>query len=207
MKDGRPRYVTTHGTSDEKGGWRVTRAEGGVVLDVASGEYVLEGLSMPHSPRLHDGSLWLLNSGKGEFLRVDPSSGEADVVCALPGYGRGLCFVDGFALVGLSQVRSSHLFDGLGVQERFDRLYCGVAVVDLAGGNNVGILEFTEGCDELYDVHFLPGTLRPSIVTRQHEFARQSVTAPDFAYRIYEDKKDAVSSDTSGSAATAQAGG
>ena len=28
---------------------------------------LLRGLSMPHSPRLHDGRLWLLNSGTGEL--------------------------------------------------------------------------------------------------------------------------------------------
>ena len=32
---------------------------------------LLRGLSMPHSPRLHDGRLWLLNSGTGELGRVD----------------------------------------------------------------------------------------------------------------------------------------
>jgi uncharacterized protein (TIGR03032 family) len=196
MDAGRPRYVTAHGTSDDKGGWRAGRSDGGVLIDVTSGEFVLTGLSMPHSPRVRDGAVWLLNSGRGELLRVDPASGDSTVVCVLPGYGRGLCFVGDCALVGLSQVRSSHLFDGLGVQKRFDELHCGLAVVDLATGNNLGMLDFTEGCDELYDVHFIAGTVRPSILTRRNELARQSVTAPDFAYRIYEEEKTPGDSET-----------
>jgi hypothetical protein len=42
---------------------------------VASGETVAQGLSMPHSPRLHDGTLYVLQSGKGLFGRIDPATG------------------------------------------------------------------------------------------------------------------------------------
>jgi len=41
----------------------------------ASSEIVASGFSMPHSPRLYDGKLWLLNSGAGEFGVVDPVDG------------------------------------------------------------------------------------------------------------------------------------
>ena len=62
------------------------KATGGVLIDVANDEIVLGGLAMPHSPRWRDGRLWLLNSGAGELLLVDPESGRFDVVCRLPGY-------------------------------------------------------------------------------------------------------------------------
>jgi len=67
MEQGRPRYVTAVSKSDAADGWRDRRRDGGVVIDVDSNEIVLDGLSMPHSPQLHDGRLWLLNSGRGEF--------------------------------------------------------------------------------------------------------------------------------------------
>ena len=47
------------------------RADAGMVMDVTTGEPLLRGLSMPHSPRLHDGRLWLLNSGAGELGSLD----------------------------------------------------------------------------------------------------------------------------------------
>lgn len=50
---------------------RDTRFAGGVVVDVESGEIVCAGLSMPHSPCWDDGQLYVLNSGQGEFGRVD----------------------------------------------------------------------------------------------------------------------------------------
>jgi len=44
-------------------GWRDHRADGGIVMDCQSNEIVARGLSMPHSPRLHKGKLYVLNSG------------------------------------------------------------------------------------------------------------------------------------------------
>jgi uncharacterized protein (TIGR03032 family) len=182
MEDGRPKYVTALGATDEPGGWRSNKAAGGVLVDVDSGAVALDGLSMPHSPRLYDGKWWLLNSGTGELWTVDPRQGEHTVVCSLPGYLRGLCFVGPYALVGLSQVRERHIFGELPVQQRYDKLLCGVAVVDLRTGNLIGMLEFTAGCQELYDVQFLPGVRQPMILNVQNEAVRQAVAAPDFSY-------------------------
>jgi uncharacterized protein (TIGR03032 family) len=182
MEGGRPRFVSALGETDVVGGWREGKASGGVVIDVPTGQVVLRGLSMPHSPRLHDGSLWVLNSGAGELWRVDLDSFRHEVVCSLPGYLRGLRFVGSLALIGLSTIREKHIFGGLPVQERHPRLRCGVAVVDAQTGRHVGMFEFTEGCTELYDVAFLPNVLRPMIVNAEKEATRQAVTTPEFSY-------------------------
>jgi uncharacterized protein (TIGR03032 family) len=182
MENGRPRFVTALGETDAVGGWRERKADGGVVIDVPSGEVVLRGLSMPHSPRLHEGSLWVLNSGAGELWRVDRNTLQHEVVCSLPGYLRGLGFLGPVALVGLSTIREKHIFGGLPVQERHPRLRCGVAVIEVSTGNELGLFEFTEGCTELFDVRFLPGVHRPMILSAQKEQTRQAVTAPEFSY-------------------------
>ena len=44
-------------------------------MDVASNEILTEGLSMPHSPRVHNGELYVLDSGGGYFGKVDRDSG------------------------------------------------------------------------------------------------------------------------------------
>ena len=182
MRDDAPKSVTCLGETDEAGGWRATKASGGVVIDVPTNEVVLRGLAMPHSPRWHGGALWVLNSGAGELLRVDPAGGRADVVCALPAYLRGLAFAGPFAVVGLCQIRERHIFGGLPVQERHAELLAGVAVIDLRSGRRVGLLEFTSGCQEVYDVAVLPGVRRPMLVGRDKEASRQAVTAPGFSY-------------------------
>jgi uncharacterized protein (TIGR03032 family) len=183
MLDGKPKYVTCLGETDAAGAWRGDKATGGVIVDVDANQVVVRGLSMPHSPRWHDGRLWLLNSGLGELWRVDAATGTHDVVCALPGYLRGLCFVaPHFALIGLCQIREKHLFGGLPVQQRHAELLCGVAAVDLRSGALAGMLEFTSGVQELYDVRFLPGVQRPMILNLEKDATRQAFTAPQFAY-------------------------
>jgi uncharacterized protein (TIGR03032 family) len=182
MEDGRPRFVTALGETDAVGGWRERKADGGVVIDVPTGEIVLRGLSMPHSPRLHDGSLWVLNSGAGELWRIDRNSFRHEVVCSLPGYLRGLGFLGSVALVGLSTIREKHIFGGLQLQERHPRLRCGVAVIEKRTGRQLGLFEFTDGCTELFDVRFLPDVRRPTILNAEKEQTRQAVTAPEFCY-------------------------
>jgi uncharacterized protein (TIGR03032 family) len=182
MQAGQPRFVTALGETDAVGGWRAGRDGGGVVIDVAANQVVVRGLSMPHSPRLHDGSLFVLNSGAGELWRVDLDTFRHQVVCALPGYARGLGFAGPFALIGLSMIREKHVFGGLPVQKRYPALRCGVAVVDVRDGRQVALFEFTGGCTEIFDVRFLPGVLRPMILNGENDASRQAVTAPGFSY-------------------------
>jgi uncharacterized protein (TIGR03032 family) len=182
VRDGRPRYVTALGTTNEAGAWREKKATGGVLMDVETDEIVLGGLSMPHSPRWHDGRLWMLNSGAGELLVVDPQNGRYDVVASLPGYLRGLSFCGSYALVGLSKIREKHIFGGLPVQDRCKDLRCGVAAIDVTSGRQAGFFEFTTGCEELYDVQFLSGVCRPMILNLEKSVVRQALTNPDSSY-------------------------
>ena len=90
MRDGRAAFVTVVSRSDVADGWRDKRRDGGCVLDVASGEAVCTGLSMPHSPRWYRDRLWVLNSGTGELGSVDLASGRFEPIAFCPGYLRGL---------------------------------------------------------------------------------------------------------------------
>jgi uncharacterized protein (TIGR03032 family) len=182
LYENRPKYVTALGKTDKVGGWRENKAAGGIVIDVTTDEIVSEGLSMPHSPRLYDGRLWVLNSGTGELATIDVESGWQNVVCGLPGYLRGLCFIGPYAVVGLSRIREKHIFGGLPVQTRCERLRCGLAVVDLRSGREAGFFEFTAGCEEIYDVQFLPGLKRPMILNLEKPATRQAISNPDSAF-------------------------
>lgn len=182
MVDGAPKYVTALGTTDRAGAWREKKATGGVVIDVDTHQVVLAGLAMPHSPRWHQGRLWVLNSGTGELLRVDLARGAGEVVTRLPGYLRGLSFVGPFALVGLCKIREKHIFGGLPIQQRDEPLRCGVAVVDTRSGQQVGFFEFTAGCEELFDVKFLAGLRRPMIVNLDRPTVYEAITDPSSSY-------------------------
>jgi uncharacterized protein (TIGR03032 family) len=70
MQDGVPRYVTAVSKSDT--------IDGGIVIDVQTGDIVIGGLSMPHSPRLYREKLWVLNSGTGEIGWIEPAAKVVD---------------------------------------------------------------------------------------------------------------------------------
>lgn len=175
LVDGRPRYATALGTTDVRDGWRTDKAHGGCVIDIASGEFVARGLSMPHSPRWHDGRLWVLESGTGTMTFADPATGQREAVARLPGFARGLAIAGPYAFVGLSKIRLTSAMDGVPLAARRDELKCGVAAIDMRSGETVGLLEFQTAVEEVFDVQIMHGVRFPEIVgfqkdTLQHTF-------------------------------------
>lgn len=164
MRDGRPAFVTATSRSDAVNGWRARRAEGGLVIDVASGETVTAKLSMPHSPRWHDGKLWVLDSGSGYLGTVDAGSGAFERAVFCPGFLRGLAFHRHFAIVGLSLPRDGS-FAGLALDAELAKRdvdpWCGIQIIDLRTGDIVEWLRFNEGITEMFDVAVLPGVRNP----------------------------------------------
>ena len=120
MEDGRPAYVTAISKSNEADGWRKERADGGVIIDVRSNEIVCDGLSMPHSPRMHGRTLWVLDSGTGYLGRVDLDMKTFEPVTLCPGYLRGMTIVGNCAVVCISKARDSENFGDLALQENLD---------------------------------------------------------------------------------------
>jgi uncharacterized protein (TIGR03032 family) len=163
LRDGRPTYVSALGESDTPGGWRRDKATGGRVIDIESGETIVDGLSMPHSPRWHDDRLWLLESGLGELITVDLESGTTETVAELPGFTRGLAIWNELAFIGLSQIRESSTFGDLPLTERLKERICGVWIVDLISGETRGWLRFDDLVQEIFDVALLPGAHYPEI--------------------------------------------
>lgn len=173
---GKPAYATAVSRSNTIDGWRDRRSDGGVVIDVARNEVVLDGLSMPHSPRLHNGELWLLNSGTGELGVVTGLGArgrgkgapafEPRVFC--PGFLRGLSFHGNFAFVGLSKPRYKR-FEGLALDEKLRKAdtdpWCGIQIIDLSSGNCVDWFRIDGAVAELYDVEVLPGVMCPMTVS------------------------------------------
>jgi len=180
MRDGKPAYVSAVSRSDVADGWREKRRDGGVVIDVASNEIVLGGLSMPHSPRWHDGRLWLLNSGRGEFGVVDPAAGRFTPVAFCPGYARGLAFVGKYAVIGLSRPRHNQTFEGLELEDRLQekdaKPRCGLIVIDTLTGNNISWLRFNHTVEELYDVAVLEGVRQAEAIGFKGEAIEQQIS-------------------------------
>ncbi len=185
MADGKPRYVTSVSRTDIADGWRDRRRDGGSVTDVASGETVADGLSMPHSPRLHGGKLWLLDSGTGHFGYVDLEAGRFEPVTFCPGYLRGLSFHGEYAVVGLSKPRENRTFTGLALDDNLAakdaEARCALMVIDLRSGDIVHWLRIEGVVEELYDVITLPGVTRPMVLGFKSDEIRRAVSVGDAA--------------------------
>jgi uncharacterized protein (TIGR03032 family) len=168
MNRGRPRYVTMVSASNVADGWRDRRESGGLVIDVETNKTVCEGLSMPHSPRLKDGTLWLLNSGTGELGMVDINARRFVPRTFCPGYARGLAFAGDHAIVGLSLPRENRTFQGLPLDETLTKNgsepRCGLIVVDTNNGDTIAWVRIEGVVRELYDVAFIPGVRNPSAI-------------------------------------------
>jgi uncharacterized protein (TIGR03032 family) len=179
MVDGKPRYVTALGETNEMGGWRPNKARGGLVMDLDSGAILCRGLSMPHSPRWYAGRLWICESGSGTLGFVDQNTGRYEAALAMPGFTRGLDFAGNLAFVGLSQVRESAVFSGIPITERLapEERTCGVCVVDLRGGETIALLKFESGVQEVFAVALLPRRF-PDLINDDEKLLENSFVIP-----------------------------
>ncbi len=175
--DGQPRFVTALGRSNEGEGWRKDRERGGVVVEVATNSLVAEGLAMPHSPRIYDNQLFILESAAGNLVKIDPLSGKKEVVLPLNGFARGMDREGDYLFIGLSQLRKKQAaFHDLPIAGK--SLFCGIVVVHLPTAQIVGHLKYEDSVEEIYDVRLLRGLRRPSLASTQKGEHRLAITTP-----------------------------
>lgn len=167
MDNGEPAYATAVSRSDTIDGWRDRRHDGGVIIDVRNNKVICEGLSMPHSPRLHNGELWVLNSGTGELGVVEGAAkGKGKFVPRLfcPGFARGLTIRNGFAYIGLSKPRYKR-FEGLALDQKLkdadSEPWCGIQIIDLAKGTCAEWFRIDGAVKEIFDVAVITGHACP----------------------------------------------
>jgi uncharacterized protein (TIGR03032 family) len=159
--NGQPRYVTALAETDTPSGWRALNHKGGCIIEVPSGQLLTRGLSLPHSPRVEDGKVFFLHSGKGELAIADSQTGQVTAVASVPGVARGLALHGGYAFVGLSKARPS--LEGVPIVADRGKLRCGLWVVDLRTGAIAAHLEFCTGVEEIFDVQVLPDIVSPYV--------------------------------------------
>jgi uncharacterized protein (TIGR03032 family) len=180
MRDGKPRYLTALGEANTREGWRVNKRDGGVLFDLDVDDVIARGLSMPYSPRWYDGRLWVLESGRGALVTIDPATGEKTDVARVPGFARGLDFLGPLAFIGLSQLRESNAFTEIPITEDNADRQSGVWVIHIGTGKTIALLKFTGGVQEIFAVQALPGVLFPEII-HQGDYLLSSFALPDEA--------------------------
>jgi uncharacterized protein (TIGR03032 family) len=151
---------------------------------------VSDGLCMPHSPRVFDGQLYVLDSGTGRVLRVEPQRHSAKPLAELSGFTRGLDCAGDVLFVGLSRIRARPERTPPPIAAKGDALICGVAAVDRRDGRVLGYIKFDDSYEEVFDVKALPNFRRGGILSARDDRHRRSLVLPGRAFWGEERKKE-----------------
>jgi uncharacterized protein (TIGR03032 family) len=157
--------------------WAVER--GGVIFAGDTRRPVVRGLTRPHSARLApDGRLWVDDSGFGTVDVVD--AGRAEPVAQLPGWTRGLCFLDRYAVVGTSRVipRFARYAPGLEI----DTSVCGLHLVDVDDGGVVASLTWPGG-NQIFAIDWFPNELATGFLAGSPEVDPIATEAAWYQFR------------------------
>ncbi len=179
VDNGEIKYVSALGKTDTPHGWRENKIKGGIIMEYPSGKIIAENLGMPHSPRIYDNQLYVLNSTQGELIRIDTKTGSHEVITELGGFARGMSRHGDYLFIGVSKLRhNSKEFSDLPIAENS---YAGVIAVYLPYGNIVGNFKYTTSVDEIYDVKVLKGLVRPSILSHETNIHTFALNSPEFS--------------------------
>jgi uncharacterized protein (TIGR03032 family) len=178
----RIRYATAFSETDTQQGFRALPFESGIIIDVEKNAVVATGLMRPHSVRLFDGRLYVLNSGAGEVLRVDPDARTWERIAVLPGFTRGLRRHANVLFVGLSTLRATAITLGLPLAAREDTLFAGIAALDLETGRVLGMLRLAPEVAELFDFVVLPRIRRALVFDPVLDAPLVTIEIPDSTF-------------------------
>ena len=173
----KPKYVTALGQSNEERGWKTNLANGGILMDIETNEILLDDLCVPHSPKMIDGKLYILESGKGTLSVYDPETKIKEEVLNVGGFGRGMAEISGYLFICLSKLRkNSSSFGKLPVSEM--EYLPGIVVYHLPSKKFVAELRYETSVEEIYDLQIITNARRPGIITHDNPMSELAISTP-----------------------------
>lgn len=167
LRDGEPRYVTTFNQHDHMDSWSQSAIGKGTLIDIEDNRIILDNLTMPHSPRYHNGYVYVCNSGNGTVLKVNPDTGVTQTILELPGFTRGISFYKNYMFVGTSKTRKSEVREQIPLLNKYDTTQSGVWVYNFDTNAIVDHLIFDDSLEQIYDIAVIPECTVPELVSPQ----------------------------------------
>jgi len=181
MQDGLPKYATAFNTGNTHQSWRENITQTGAIMDVTTNEIVVDGLAMPHSPRIYNGELYCLLSATSELIKVDVEKGTYETIIKLDGFVRGMDLYQDYLFIGLSKLRkNSSTFAKLDFADAANE--AGIVIVHLPTASLSGKITYQTSLDEIYDVHVLSNKLRPNILNTLKPEHKLGISIPDATF-------------------------
>lgn len=168
MENGKPTYVTCFGAFTQDRSWREAETlDTGLLIDVQHNKVVLDGLYLPHSPKIYNGKVYLCNSGEGTVMSYDPATGSVETLLELQGFTRALTFFQGYMIVCCSRFRKSERVAKLPLEQKYDDSHAGIYVVDMEDMSIVAYCRFDGDVSQLYDVVVIENAVQPVVLGLQ----------------------------------------
>lgn len=187
IENGKPKYVAALGTSNTHQGWRDNIVSGGILMDIDTNSIVLDGLAMPHSPRMYKNEMYMLLSACGEFIKVNTTDKSYKVIKQFDGFCRGLAIYKDYAFIGFSKLRkNSSSFAKLSFSDKAD--FAGIKIIHIPTEAEVGEILFQTSVDEIYEVAILPDMIRPNILNTITDVHKLALAIPGITYWAIPDK-------------------
>ena len=167
-------YVTLLARTDARQAWRETKLESGMLMVAATEEVLVDGLPMPHSPRLVGQRLYYLLAATGELHVYDLATGTHSRVGTVPGFARGMAIHDDYIFVGTSKIRkTSTSFGDLPIAGQDTR--AGVMVFQMSTGQCVAELYYEEKVEEIFDLKVIPNLRNGVILDREGKVTHRAI--------------------------------
>lgn len=181
MQNGLPKYATAFNEGNTAGSWRENVTKTGVIIDIESNETIVQNLGMPHSPRIFNKQLYVLQSAKGELSGIDTNSGKVESLVKVDAFMRGMDLHQDFLFIGLSKLRkNSSTFAKLDFADKAQE--AGILIVHLPTASIVGKITYLSTVDEIYDVYIIAGKSRPNILNTLTEDYKKGLMTPGNTY-------------------------
>ena len=154
----------------------------GVIFSGETRRPIVRGLTRPHSARIHQGKVWVDNSGYGEVGWIE--SEIYHIHARLPGWTRGLKIIGSKIFVGTSRVipRFRQYAPGLDV----DKSVCGVHILDLDTGSVIGKIVFPFG-NQIFSFAALPSDFTAGFSSQVGK--KRSVSKETYLYYSFSKEK------------------
>ena len=176
MKNGKPQFVSMFSQSDSKEAWKNLPKNNGLIMDIETEKVLVDGLTMPHSPKLFDDKIYFLQSGTGQIMYYDLNTKETKQVAVLKTFLRGLEIVGDYLFVGASMLREkSTSFGQLPISN--DETFCGLYIFNRHTGKQMGGLSYTDKVKEIFSVKVLQNTMMPGLLTERDEYFNRCLMA------------------------------
>ena len=177
MQGGKPAYVTYFDSTDKHNGWRENGAATGVLYDCLNRKVLVDSLSMPHSPTLHDNKIFFLQSATGEVMQYDLQTNELTKIYTLSSFVRGMSVYEDYLIIGTSKIRpKSKSFGDLPVAKTS---ICSIEIVNHKTKKRVGGLNYTDHISEIFELEVIPGIKSPLMLTELDEGYENCINSGD----------------------------